>query len=124
MSPRQFRMLIPFLALSLLFVPIEGAMAQSTSTTSPAVTLPAAGTVVNAANQSIGQFSDPGDELVGVVGKPGDRSRHARHLDAALSEANQWVRHGFAASQFAQFNSCSTKPHRSLTERYNDTSHL
>ncbi len=51
-------MLIPLVALSLLFVPIDGAMAQSTSP-SPAggLTLPAAGTVVDAANQSIGQFN-------------------------------------------------------------------
>jgi hypothetical protein len=51
-------MLSLFLAISLVLVPIGQAMAQSSDTTSAgALTLPVSGTVVNAANQSIGQFS-------------------------------------------------------------------
>jgi hypothetical protein len=58
MNPRQFRMLSLFLAISLVLVPIGQAMAQSSDTQSAgALTLPVSGTVVNAANQSIGQFS-------------------------------------------------------------------
>jgi hypothetical protein len=51
-------MLSLFLAISLVLVPIGQAMAQSSDTQSAgALTLPVSGTVVNAANQSIGQFS-------------------------------------------------------------------
>ena len=58
MNPRQFRMLSLFLAISLVLVPIGQARAQSSGGPSAgALTLPVSGTVVDAANQSIGQFT-------------------------------------------------------------------
>jgi hypothetical protein len=57
MNSRQFRMLAPVLALSLVFVPIHQAVAQTSNGSAGALTLPASGTVVNAANQAIGQFN-------------------------------------------------------------------
>ncbi|HYR85013.1 MAG TPA: hypothetical protein VE422_13105 [Terriglobia bacterium] len=58
MNPRQFRMLSLFLAISLVLVPISQAMAQSSAARpAGALTLPVSGTVVNTANESIGQFT-------------------------------------------------------------------
>jgi len=58
MNPRKFRMLGLFVALSLVFIPIQQAMAlTSTVQSAGALTLPASGTVVNALHQYIGQFN-------------------------------------------------------------------
>jgi hypothetical protein len=58
MNPRQFKTFGLFLSLTLVFVPIQQAIAQTSSgQAAGGLTLPVSGTVLNTANQSVGQFN-------------------------------------------------------------------